>query len=368
MGAAEGAARAIREARVDIFYSPQHALRDAFTELDGGRLVRPYERPARAEMVREELARRALGPIHAPSSHGRAPLARVHDAAYLAFLETVWDAWSAKQRTESGAVLGEVIANIWPSRAMGRTIDLSNPALDIEVRIGWHALAADTSLTRDTWAAAQISADVALSAYDAVAAGARAAFGLCRPPGHHASADMFGGYCFLNNAALVAQAARDAGAARAAVLDVDFHHGNGTQSIFYDRADVLTVSLHGDPDFAFPYFLGAADETGAGAGEGANLNLPMPEGTDWSRWSRALETACARVASFAPDLLVVSLGVDAFEGDPISGFRLTSGDFTRIGARIAQLGAPTVFLLEGGYAVSEIGVNVANTLEGFAGA
>jgi acetoin utilization deacetylase AcuC-like enzyme len=195
--------------------------------------------------------------------------------------------------------------------------------------------------------------------------GARSAAALTRPPGHHAGADFFGGYCFLNNAALAAQTLRDGGAWHVAVLDIDYHHGNGTQSILYERADVLTVSLHGDPRTEYPFFLGFADEHGAGAGEGFNLNLPLPKGARFDVWSHALDRALAAIATFRADALVVALGVDTFEGDPISGFLLKSTDYLRVGARIAMAGLPTVFVMEGGYAVAEIGVNVVNVLEGF---
>jgi acetoin utilization deacetylase AcuC-like enzyme len=178
---------------------------------------------------------------------------------------------------------------------------------------------------------------------------------------------MFGGYCFLNNAALAAQRLRDAGLARVAVLDVDYHHGNGTQDIFWDRDDVLFVSIHGDPDTEYPFYLGYADERGAGAGAGYNHNFPLPRGTDWARYAETLERALGLVADFAPQALVVSLGVDIFEGDPISQFRLTAEDFPRLGTRIAALGLPTVLVQEGGYAVAGIGDNVAGVLAAFAG-
>jgi len=194
---------------------------------------------------------------------------------------------------------------------------------------------------------------------------ARCAFALCRPPGHHATADMYGGYCFLNNAAIAAQHLRNQGAARVAILDVDFHHGNGTQDIFYARDDVLFVSLHGDPMDAFPYYLGHADETGSGAGEGFTLNFPMPPKTGFGEWRKALSEGMDRIAGFAPDALIISLGVDTFENDPISFFKLTSNDYLTLGADIAAAGLPTVFVMEGGYDIEEIGVNTVNTLIGF---
>lgn len=339
-------------------YSPEHVQRDAKTELYGGQLVPAFECPARAHTILNRLETVGLGEVLAPSAHGLDPVGRVHDAAYVGFLASVWDDWTASGRT------AEAIPNVWPSRRMGRMV----PPADIEGRLGFYALAGETSITAGTWAAAQLACDVALSAQALVADGERAAFALCRPPGHHAAQDMYGGYCFLNNAAIAAQRFVDQGAKRVAVLDVDFHHGNGTQAIFYDRADVLVCNLHGDPSHAFPHFLGAADEIGEGTGEGFNLNLPLPPGTSFDAWSQALEAACTRIIDHAPDALVVSLGVDTFKEDPISFFRLDSDDFTRYGARIARLGLPTLFVMEGGYAVEEIGINTVNVLQGFEGA
>ncbi|MNV22310.1 Acetylpolyamine aminohydrolase [compost metagenome] len=197
--------------------------------------------------------------------------------------------------------------------------------------------------------------------------GPRTAMALIRPPGHHAGADFFGGYCFLNNAALAAQALRDAGAARVAILDVDYHHGNGTQSIFYERGDVLTVSVHGDPTTEYPFFLGYADEEGEGAGFGANLNLPLAAGTDFATWTQALQQGLSAIQAFKADAVVVALGVDTYEGDPISKFKLKSTDYLAVGRALASLALPTVYTMEGGYAVADVGINVANVLEGAGG-
>jgi acetoin utilization deacetylase AcuC-like enzyme len=169
----------------------------------------------------------------------------------------------------------------------------------------------------------------------------------------------------LNNAAIAAQALRDAGAERVAILDVDYHHGNGTQSIFYDRADVLFVSLHAHPAQEYPFFLGYEDETGEGAGEGFNLNYPMRWQTAWDAYRDAFDSALGKIKGFGPDLVVVSLGVDTFESDPISSFRLKSADYLEMGRRIATLRRSTLFVFEGGYAVDELGVNVVNVLTGF---
>jgi acetoin utilization deacetylase AcuC-like enzyme len=279
------------------------------------------------------------------------PIERVHDTEYLAFLERVWDEWVA------AGYHGEAVPSCWPARRM-----VQRAPAHVDGQLGYYAMAAETSISAGTWSAALAAANVALTAALQLKDGARSAFALCRPPGHHAARDLFGGYCFLNNAAIATQWLRDQGAARVAILDVDFHHGNGTQDIFYDRADVLFVSLHGDPREAFPYFMGYADETGAGAGEGFTVNYPLPKATTFEVWGAALREGLKKIRQFAPDYLVVSLGVDTFERDPISFFKLSSDDFSTYGALIGALGIPTLFVLEGGYAVTEIGINAVNVL------
>lgn len=335
-------------------YTERHALQDGQSELIDGKLLPCWERPRRAELVIARVREVGLGPIVEPGDHGPGPIARVHTAPYLRFLETAWDAWVQ----EHGAY--DALPLIWPTRTF-RHIEPDA----IDGKVSYFAMDAGTPIMAGTWQAARASTDVALTAAAAVRAGENAVFGLCRPPGHHAAADVYGGYCFLNNAAIAAQAMIDAGIGRVAILDVDYHHGNGTQAIFYDRPDVLFVSLHGHPKQEFPYFLGYEDETGDGPGEGANLNLPLRWGTDFATWSAALDTACRRIVAWGPDVLLVSLGVDTFKDDPISHFTLESEDFLRIGERIKALGTPTVFLMEGGYAIEPIGINAVNVLTGY---
>jgi len=211
------------------------------------------------------------------------------------------------------------------------------------------------------------SANVALTGADAVIDGAAGAFALCRPPGHHAAREYAGGYCYLNNAAMAAERCLGRGARRVAILDVDFHHGNGTQDIFYERADVLFASIHGDPRNSYPFFSGHAAETGAAGGLGHTANYPLPWGTDWSAYEVVLDSAMRRVTEHRPDFLIVSLGVDTFKDDPISHFSLASDDYVRMGERIARAGVPTLFVMEGGYMVDEIGINAVNALQGFDG-
>jgi acetoin utilization deacetylase AcuC-like enzyme len=203
-----------------------------------------------------------------------------------------------------------------------------------------------------------------LSAANAIREGEQSAFALTRPPGHHASADVFGGYCYLNNAAIAAQWLADNGM-RPAILDVDYHHGNGTQAILYACDDVFYGSVHADPAFAYPHFAGFADERGDGRGENANLNLPLPAGTGWESYSEALAHALAAARAFGPDVLLVSLGLDTFENDPISDFKLKSVDYLRMGEAIAKFGKPTLFVFEGGYDLESLAENTVNVLEGF---
>jgi acetoin utilization deacetylase AcuC-like enzyme len=281
---------------------------------------------------------------------------QIHSADYLRFIQTAWTQWEAE------GFAGEAIPTVFPARRMQQ-----REPEHIDGKLGYFSMAVETAITAGTWQAAASSAACAQKAQQLTAADG-CAFALCRPPGHHAASDLYGGYCFLNNAAIAAQGMLNDGASKVAILDVDFHHGNGTQDIFYQRDDVLFVSLHGDPADAFPHFLGYADETGEGKGDGFNKNYPMPPGTPYSVWSQALDAGLNDIRKFGADAVVVSLGVDTFEKDPISFFKLTSDDFTDYGQRIGKLQLPTLFVMEGGYAVEEIGVNTANVLNGFVGA
>jgi acetoin utilization deacetylase AcuC-like enzyme len=339
------------------FFSDQHALHAPAYEFFRGERVPCFETPARAGFVHEALARRGHE-IRLPTHDASALLARVHAPRYLAFLQTAWAQWTA---LAAGNASLQPFPSVWPVRSLRSDVEPVN----FTARLGLYSMDNGSPLSAGTWAAAKAGADLAASAAAAVHAGARAAFCVSRPPGHHAGADFMGGYCFLNNAAVAAEGFKAAGAGRVAILDVDYHHGNGTQSIFYARADVLTASIHGDPCTEYPFYLGHADETGEGAGAGCNLNLPLPAGATVARWFDALEAACARVAAHRPDALVVSLGLDTFADDPISTFALRSPDFTRLGVRIAGLGLPSVFVLEGGYAARELGENAAAVIEGF---
>lgn len=339
------------------FYAAAHAQHAPATEFFRGERVACFESPARAQIVHAELVARGHA-IREPTADSTVLLAQVHSARYLAFLRGAWDDWLAADPANAAR---QPFPSVWPVRSLRSDVEPH----DFTARLGLYSMDNGTPLVAGTWAAAKAGADAAASAAALVAAGTRGALCATRPPGHHAGVDFMGGYCFLNNAAVAAQAFRSQGCARVAIVDVDYHHGNGTQAIFYARADVLFASIHGDPRTEYPFYLGHAGETGTGAGLGFNLNLPLPAGASAALWFGALDAACERVAAHRADALVVSLGLDTFEGDPISHFKLQSADFVRLGERIARLELPTVFVLEGGYACTELGVNAVNAIEGF---
>jgi acetoin utilization deacetylase AcuC-like enzyme len=337
-------------------YSQDHRYQDAQFELIDGKFVPPFENPKRADLVLAQVQSAGLGDILSPTQFGLDPILRVHDRGFVMFLQTAWQDWAAAHGESDALPLN------WATRTMRH--DRIPEAID--GKLSYYSFDAGTPITSGTWRAITAAADVALTAQARLTnQQERAVFALCRPPGHHAARDFYGGYCFFNNAAIAAQALQDSGAERVAILDVDYHHGNGTQAIFYDRADVLFVSIHADPSQEYPYFLGYADETDIGQGDGFNRNYPLRWGTDWSQYSEALTAAIATIRQYSPDALVVSLGVDTFEHDPISKFRLKQDDYRRMGEAIATIGQPTLFVMEGGYAVDEIGINAVTLLLGF---
>jgi acetoin utilization deacetylase AcuC-like enzyme len=342
---------------VITFFSPRHQGHAPTHEFFRGERVPCFESPARAEFVHQALL--ARGHEMRPPSHDCTDLlAGVHTPRYLRFLQSAWGQWLALDAAHESQ---QPFPSVWPVRTLRSDIEPDN----FIARLGLYSMDNGTPLVAGTWAAAKAGGDAAASAAMLLSSGARSAFCATRPPGHHAGPDFMGGYCFLNNAAIAAEGLRRQGCERVAILDVDYHHGNGTQSIFYERADVLFVSLHGDPRTEYPFYLGHADETGVGPGQGFNLNLPLPAGTSSANWLAALEAACQRIQAYQPDALVVSLGLDTFAGDPISRFALQTDDFSRVGARLERSGLPTAFLLEGGYAAQELGHNAVNVLEGF---
>lgn len=335
-------------------YTEKHALHAPAKEFSLGILGDPFEKPDRARVVYGAVKQRNFGAFLEPKEFPHSAFLSVHDAGYVDFLQNGYAQWMAEGYT------GDAFASAFNVQHAG-----ARPPQCIDGKFGYYMSGCTFALTKTSWEAIESSAFVALTAQKLISDGEESAFALCRPPGHHATAKCASGYCFLNNAAIATQAFLNDGAKRVAILDVDYHHGDGTQDIFYARDDVMFASLHADPAVDYPYFRGYADEMGQGRGLGFNLNYPLPFGTDYAAYALALQDAVRKIGAYAPDALVVSLGVDTFENDPISRFLLKSADYFKIGAQIASLKKPTLFVLEGGYAVEEIGINVANVLEGF---
>ena len=328
------------------FAHPAEARHDPRFFLMRGRLRPNFEIPARAAALAEGLARLGITPGLPPPA-SRVALEAVHAPAYLDFLRDAPAAWAALP--DPGP---EVVGNVHPTPEM-LAQGASCPA-GLVGQVGWFTADTACPIGPGTWDAALGAAACALAAAGEAASG-RTAYALCRPPGHHAYAARAGGHCYVNNAALAAQALRDAGAARVAVLDIDSHHGNGTQGIFWDRGDVLTVSVHGDPNRYYPWFVGHAAEVGAGAGAGCNLNLPLAQGLGDAEWLAAIEAGLRAIAAFRADALVVSLGFDASEHEPLGFLRVTADGFARAGAMISAARLPAAIIQEGGYNVEVIG-------------
>ncbi|MDT8325822.1 MAG: histone deacetylase family protein [Roseovarius sp.] len=320
-----------------------------------GKVLPSPEQPERIARLRHG-AEAAGCDFIAPKDAGLGPIAALHSPEYVTFLQNIHTRW---QRIEGAGE--EVIPNIHPAN---RSDNYPKSAVG---QAGFHQADTACPIGKGTWEAAYWSAQSAVTGADLLAEGARAGYALCRPPGHHAYGDLAGGFCFLNNAGIAAERLRARGL-RAAILDVDVHHGNGTQGIFYDRDDVLTVSIHADPARFYPFFWGHATERGAGRGIGYNLNLPLARGTGDDAYLKVLDTALERVAAFGADVVVVALGLDAYAGDPFKGLAITTPGFGRIGAAIAGLGVPTLFVQEGGYLCDELGENLTAALTGFEGA
>jgi acetoin utilization deacetylase AcuC-like enzyme len=292
----------------------------------------------------------------APDDAGLGPIAAIHSVEYLTFLQTIYARW---QYIDGAG--DEVIPNIHPAN---RSDSYPRSAVG---QAGYHQADTACPIASGTYKAAYWSAQSAISGADHLVGGGRDTYVLSRPPGHHAFGDLAGGFCFLNNSAIAADRLRSAGF-RPAILDVDVHHGNGTQGIFYNRSDVLTVSIHADPERFYPFFWGHAHERGAGAGLGYNLNLPLARGTNDDDFLTALDTALTHVRNFGADAVVIALGLDAYVNDPFKGLAVTTPGFARIGAAIAGLNLPSLFVQEGGYICDELGENLTSVLGGFQGA
>lgn len=338
-------------------FSDKHSLHAPPFEVMFGERIPMFERPERAEELRRAVL--AEGHEQMPAQEfGTEIIESIHDPGLVRHLEGLWREWSQRYPdtvvVPDTMLLPAILDGIGPPR---------EPA-DVEARLGYWCFDTTTALTEGTYEAARAAVDVACTAVAIAMSDGRASYALCRPPGHHAPRAAYGGYCFFNNAAVATQHAIDQGCDRVAIVDVDYHHGNGTQQIFYERGDVFYASLHGSPERAYPYFTGWAEETGAGSGHNANLNVPLPEGVTDDAYLQELERVAGAVGDFTPDLLVVSLGLDVLAGDPISDFMLTTAGLERMGELLAQLDLPTAVVQEGGYLLGAIGPAAAAFLRG----
>lgn len=338
-------------------HSDDHNLHSGLLDPRGNEWKLSAECPERANNVLQAIREQGFGTLMDPLSFGEDKLRRIHAPDYIRFLKEVWPAWLLSDETAS---------NARPDTFVGagmRHVDTEC----INGRLGRYSFDSTSPFVEGSWQAIRTSANIALTGADLINRGENRAFALCRPPGHHATVNYCGGYCYLNNTALAAQSLLDDGAKKIAVIDIDYHHGNGTQSVFYDRNDVLTVSLHADPSLEYPFFLGYADEPGEGPGHGFNVNYPLPFGTDWDKYQVALADALEQVRRFEPDALVVALGLDTFTGDPTTYFDIKTEDFLPMGEAIASLNLQSLVVLEGGYSVEHIGRNTVSFLTGLEG-
>jgi acetoin utilization deacetylase AcuC-like enzyme len=339
-----------------VVYSPHHALHNPELEILLG-TPRPYpDAPARAEEIRCALVQDGGFVLAEPSEHGREPIEAVHDTGLVQFLETAW------QERQAVSPAAQLIPDTILHPALREGMHPVREPHGAEARLGYWTFETCTPIVGGTYAAARSSVDVALTAADLVLAGEPAVYGLCRPPGHHAPSRAFGGYCYFNNAAIAIEYLSARTGSPIAVLDVDYHHGNGTQQIFYAREDVLFVSLHADPHRAYPYFCGFPDETGTGPGLGTTLNLPLPPAISDADYLLYLDQALDRLSKFDTPILVVSLGFDTHGQDPLGDFALTSAVYPEIAHRIATLGHRLLILQEGGYYLPELGHNARDFL------
>jgi acetoin utilization deacetylase AcuC-like enzyme len=343
---------------MEIFYSNAHRQHDPpFEVFDGGVRVPYLEKPDRMDRILTALEPEEWAEIRTPADFGLDPILAVHDRKYIDFLASAWAEWMAINPNAAAAPEASIL--LPATFALRR-----NPPLPASIlgRAGYYMMDLSACIVKGTYEAALASAQCALSAADAIAKDGHVSMALCRPPGHHAGRDYAGGYCYINNAAVTANWLSLRG--RVAVLDVDYHAGNGTQDIFYRCKDVLTISLHGDPEFEYPHYIGYAQERGEGEGLDFHHNFPLPRNTKDEEYLAALDQAILLIREFAPEYLVVSVGMDIHDGDPLGKFRITRDGIGQIGARIGTLKLPTAVVLEGGYSNEALGINLKTFLEG----
>ena len=342
-----------------IFYSDEHQKHfPPFEVFEGGKQVPYLESPSRMDMVLGALKKTDWAEFHTPIDFGLEPILAVHDKDYINFLGSAWTEWLDSEPEASASPEPRVFlpATFALRRQPPKQTNLLGKA-------GYYMMDLSACIVEGTYKAALVSANCALSAASYVLNDNASAFALCRPPGHHAGKDYAGGYCFINNAAVAANWLSNKG--KVALLDIDYHAGNGSQDIFYERKDVLTISIHGDPGFEYPHYIGYGDETGSGDGLGYHKNYPLPKGTGNKAYLETLEEALKAIRKFEPQHLVLSLGADTFDGDPLGTFKVTYEGFGEIGKQIVSLNIPTVIIMEGGYAIDALGDNIVKVLENF---
>lgn len=335
-----------------VIFAEQQQRHYPTSFLSSGALTANPEQPARAEQLLAASLQCGLLQEQ-PVDYGNDVIASVHTDRYITFLQNIYTRWA---RIDGASQ--DVLPNVHP---LTRQDGYPRSAVG---QVGYHMYDGSCPISADTWQSARWSGMSAAHAAHQVMAGERACYALSRPPGHHASQDVAGGFCYLNNSAIAAQQLRNE-YCRVAILDIDVHHGNGTQRIFYERDDVLTISIHADPVRFYPFFWGYADEVGSGAGRSCNINLPLPRGTSDAEYLETLDAALDAMARFGPDALVVALGLDAHESDPFQGMRITTAGFGSIGKTIGSVGLPTVMVQEGGYLSASLGSNLESFLDGF---
>src|SRR3954452_2484802 len=347
---------------ITVITSDEHRTHDPAYDVYSGSLVGRFEVPQRVDRILEALGDGGYA-TDVPAAHGMEPILRVHNADLVDFLSTAWKEYTAAL-PEADAVIAEMFIHpgLVENMPVGRA-----PATNAYGRLGWFCFDTSSPLSEGSWHAALASVDIALTGVDRILAGEKIVYSLCRPPGHHATRSAFGGFCLLNNAAIAAQALIDDGASRVTVLDVDAHHGNGTQQIFYGRGDVQFVSIHMDPDQQYPWFVGRSDERGEGAGLGANFNVPVPLVTTGDHYMTELGKAIDAVEAFDPQYVVVSLGVDPADGDPTAGLCLTTADFADVGKALGAIDRPLLVVQEGGYQLNRVGADVRAVLDAIRG-
>ena len=336
-----------------IYAAVQHTHRPAYV-VKQGQHSPSFDAPERIDSILAAIETRGLGPVIEPSDAGLERVRAVHDGGMVEYLATAYE----RQEAEAN-VSTPVFPTFFPPPGQRR-----RPGC-FEGLKGFYCTNTGVPIDENTWKAALASAHCAVTGARVLRSGESTVYALCRPPGHHAGPDFFGGYCYLNNAAIATQVLRENGE-RVAILDTDYHHGNGTQAFFYAEPDVWYGSLHIDPETDYPFFAGYADEVGVGAGEGTNWNVPLAPGTGQERYLSALEALLARLIVFGPQWLIVSAGFDTYINDPVGTFQLATAGFDEIGRRIRALNIPTLVVQEGGYGVPDLGRNVVALLKGLA--